>query len=151
MDVVAVRRRNLRELIAKHGGPTEFAAKIDRTSNYVTQLQGDYKAFGNSAARNIEQQLSLEHGWMDRPQWDAVHVAEDGKPYAIEVKTTDSSASQSVSLQDLTLAVQLVEEALEGLTLPPPKKAELTVTVYELLGEGLTQAKVLRFVRAAVR
>jgi transcriptional regulator with XRE-family HTH domain len=52
----------------------------------------------------------------------------------------------------LKLAFQLVAEVLESgdLELPPQKQAEAALLAFELLEEGLPQAKVLRFVRAAV-
>jgi transcriptional regulator with XRE-family HTH domain len=52
----------------------------------------------------------------------------------------------------LKLAFQLVAEVLESgnLELPPHKQAEAALLAFELLEEGLPQAKVLRFVRAAV-
>lgn len=52
----------------------------------------------------------------------------------------------------LKLAFQLVAEVLESadLQLPPDKQAEAAMLAFELLEEGLPQAKVLRFVRAAV-
>lgn len=58
--------------------------------------------------------------------------------------------SQSMSQENLTLALQLVEEvALEHrLPMPPQRKAELTMAVAELLEDGVPEAKVLRFVRA---
>lgn len=62
-----------------------------------------------------------------------------------------SSESQPVKQEEWTLAFQLVAEALDdrGLTLPPAKRAEVTLLAYELLQEGLQRAKVLRFVQAA--
>lgn len=59
--------------------------------------------------------------------------------------------SQAVKLDDWKIAFQLVAEALDerGLTLPPAKRAEVTLLAYDLLLEGMPQAKVLRFVLAA--
>lgn len=59
--------------------------------------------------------------------------------------------SQAVKLDDWKIAFQLVSEALDdrGLTLPPQKRAEVTLLAYDLLLEGMPQAKVLRFVLAA--
>lgn len=146
MDVVDIRRRNLRFLVDRAGGPKEFADRVGRTPNYITQLKGDTKSFGNPVARYLEEQLGHPRGWLDRPQWDADHAHEPSGNVAIE-------PSQSVSLPNLTLAVQLAFEVLSdaGLKLPPPKFAELTTTLYELIEEGLPRAKVLRFARAAVR
>ncbi|MBN8260979.1 MAG: transcriptional regulator [Xanthomonadales bacterium] len=60
-------------------------------------------------------------------------------------------ASQPLQLDQMKIAFQLVAEALDGqgLTLPPAKRAEVTLLAYDLLIEGLPQAKVLRFVKAA--
>lgn len=62
-----------------------------------------------------------------------------------------SLPSQPVTLDDWIVAFQLVAEALDdrGLTLPPNKRAEVTLLAYDLLQEGLQRAKVLRFVQAA--
>lgn len=60
------------------------------------------------------------------------------------------ATSQPVSLENLTLALQLVDEVLsaKGLPMPASDKAELTLAVAELLQEGVPEATVLRFVRA---
>lgn len=59
--------------------------------------------------------------------------------------------SQAVKSETLKIALQLVAETLDkkGLALPLPKRAELTALVYDLLEEGMPEAKVLRFARAA--
>ena len=59
------------------------------------------------------------------------------------------AASQAVRPETLTIAVQLAAEALQGKYLPPPKYAELVALIYELLEDGLPEAKILRFARAA--
>lgn len=87
-----------------------------------------------------------------RPQWllfgegrqhESWHTAEADSPAY--------DASHPVKPEALTIALQLVDEALDkkGRTLPPPKRAELTTLVYELLVEGMPEAKVLRFALAA--
>ncbi|MCP1375350.1 helix-turn-helix domain-containing protein [Dyella lutea] len=58
-------------------------------------------------------------------------------------------ASQAVRREDLKIALQLASEALGNRELPPDKHAELVTLIYELLEEGLPEAKVLRFARAA--
>jgi transcriptional regulator with XRE-family HTH domain len=59
--------------------------------------------------------------------------------------------SQSVTLDDWIIAFQLVAEVLDakGNTLPPAKRAEVTLLAHEFLVEGMPRAKVLRFVQAA--
>lgn len=71
-------------------------------------------------------------------------IREDRAPYG-------ANESHPVKSEEWTLAFQLVAEALDdkGLTLPPAKRAEVTLLAYELLQDGLQQAKVLRFVQAA--
>lgn len=68
---------------------------------------------------------------------------------AVGLSTGPSHTSQDLQLDTLTIAFQLVEEGLDGLQLPPQKRAELTKICLELLEEELPRAKVLRFVRAA--
>lgn len=69
------------------------------------------------------------------------HVGEDPAVYT----------SQPLQLDNLKIALQLVAEALDdrGLTLPPEKRAEVTLLAYELLLEEMPRARVLRFVQAA--
>lgn len=60
-------------------------------------------------------------------------------------------ASQSLSGESLTMAIQLAAEALDGRSLPPPDYAELVGLIYEGLVEGLPEAKILRFARIGAR
>jgi len=75
----------------------------------------------------------------------------EGNQHAGQPNAPDTGPSQSVKSEPLMLAIQLVTEHLEGRgkTLPPAKRAEAITLAYELLEEGLPEAKVLRFVRAA--
>lgn len=59
--------------------------------------------------------------------------------------------SQEMQLPRWKLAFQLVAEALDeqGLQLPAGKRAEVTLLAYDLLQEGVQDAKVMRFVRAS--
>jgi len=59
------------------------------------------------------------------------------------------TVSQALRRDDLKMAIQLAAEALGDKALPPPKHAELVTLIYELLEEGLPEAKILRFARAA--
>ena len=71
------------------------------------------------------------------------------EPMRTSENATQSAVSHALRRDDLTMALQLAAEALEDKYLPPPKHAELVTLIYELLEEGLPQAKVLRFARAA--
>lgn len=65
-----------------------------------------------------------------------------------EASATYGATSQDLQPDALTLAFQLVEEALEGRSLPPEKRAEMVQICYDLIAEGLPRAKVLRLARA---
>ena len=62
-----------------------------------------------------------------------------------------AAPSHPVSQRSLTIALQQVEEVVaeHQLPMPPARKADLTLAVAELIEEGMPEAKVLRFVRAA--
>lgn len=64
----------------------------------------------------------------------------------------ESAQSQNLNQQRLTLALQLVEDALasKNAYLPTAKRAEAAMLVYELLGSGLPEAEVIPFARRAV-
>lgn len=68
----------------------------------------------------------------------ALRVSEPGAVYE----------SHSVKSEILTIAIQLVVEELDrrNLALPPTRKAAAIKLAYDLLDEGIPQAKVLRFV-----
>lgn len=59
--------------------------------------------------------------------------------------------SQVLNPEALRMALQLASDMIcnKGLTLPPEKHADLVTLMYELLEEGLPEAKVLRFARVA--
>lgn len=67
--VKEIRRNNLRRLLDQHGGPAQFARRMeknDRGSTY-SQIAGDNptRNVGHNMAREIERKLGLEEGWMD--------------------------------------------------------------------------------------
>lgn len=64
-------------------------------------------------------------------------------------ETASDGGSQPLRRDDLKMALQLATEALGDRVLPPDKHAELVTLIYELLEEGLPEAKVLRFARHA--
>ena len=76
-------------------------------------------------------------------------AAGDGEMRGNPPQTASDSGSQPLRRDELMMALQLAAEALDGKVLPPAKHAELVTIIYELLEEGLPEAKVLRFARAA--
>jgi DNA-binding transcriptional regulator YdaS (Cro superfamily) len=76
----------------------------------------------------------------EEPMWD-----QDRMKMAIQ------SQSQPMSAEALKITFQLVEEAAEGKVLSPEQRAELAALVYEGLVDGLPEAKILRWARAAAK
>lgn len=79
---------------------------------------------------------------------------ESGKPLqdkASGQKEATPSASQPMRSEDLTLAIQLAEEALDGKRLEPADYAQLVTLIHGALVNGLPSAQVLAFVRPASR
>jgi transcriptional regulator with XRE-family HTH domain len=73
------------------------------------------------------------------------------KDFASGVRSAETTMSQPLSNDALTMAVQLAAEALDGRSLPPPDYAELIGLIYEGLVDGLPEAKILRFARIGAR
>lgn len=59
--------------------------------------------------------------------------------------------SQALRPDDLTMAVTLAQEALDGRTLPPDKYGTLVTLIYDALVNGLPSAQVLAFAQPAAR
>lgn len=57
--------------------------------------------------------------------------------------------SQPLRHDDLKIALELAGEALGGRVLPAEKHAQLVLLIYELLQEGLPEAKILHFAHRA--
>lgn len=66
-------------------------------------------------------------------------------------KEAAPSASQPMRSEDLTLAIQLAEEALDGKRLEPADYAQLVMLIHGALVNGLPSAQVLAFARPASR
>lgn len=66
----------------------------------------------------------------------------------VEDATGVSGGSQALSQETLKIALQMAVD-LDVLLLPPPKQARMIELIYGLLVEGLPEAKVLVFARAA--
>ena len=126
--------------------PTELARQCD--TSLVT--------IGNWANERVQTDqvkaallLRLARALRVRPEW--LLFGDEPRLVTTRVSEHDATASQPVKLPVLTSALQLVSETLAERrgTLPPEKYAELVGLVYELLEEGMPEAKVLRFARAA--
>lgn len=67
------------------------------------------------------------------------------------LQTAPSSQSQALRPEELTVAVQLAQEALDGDTLDPPEYAQLVSLIYDALVHGLPSAQVIALARPAAR
>lgn len=68
MDLPAIRRKNLRLIIQDrfHGNATAFSRVIERSQSQVSDMLTGRKAFGDKAARYIEEKLSLDRYDLDQ-------------------------------------------------------------------------------------
>ena len=136
------------EALRKSGlSPSELAAKVGTTDATISNWQNDKVQIDHvkaalllkiSAAINIDPYALL---FGDKETSMGKHVRDNSPAYLQQ--------SQVLKPETLKLAIQLASEQLDnkGLTLPPEKHAELVTLMYELLDEGLPEAKVLRFAR----
>lgn len=122
----------------------ERAAELGVHKNTYARWERDEAEIGAEALTRI-----VGEGWNvnwlltgEGPELlESLAVAEDGAGYA----------SHAVQLDRLTLALQLVAEALDEADreLPPDKHAKVVLLACDLLEEGMPRAKVLHFVLAA--
>ena len=125
--------------------PADLVREAASTSATVSNWMNDMVKTDHVKALQlfrIADALGVDPRWLLLGEFSPVMFGESPAPYQ----------SQAVKSEVLTIAIQLVSEALEerGRTLPPSKQAEAVNLAYDLLDEGLPQAKVLRFVLAAV-
>lgn len=113
-DIMEIRRRNLRTLIAQWGSPTALAKKLKLSGpSYLSQMVGGHRPLTEKTARKLEQQLGLKVGWLDE---------------------TQAAGDRAASVDDTLIArvVMVVGETLKeaGVTVAPDKFAELVTLVY---------------------
>jgi hypothetical protein len=136
-------------------------AELGRRLSAVLDLIGSRSKAAEIAERSTDQLAKYSKGSVEPPFLPLARLCRAARvriqwlAFAEEPKSEASPAAQSESpvlrLEALTMAIQLVEEALEGKTLEPAKRAELFGLVYEGLVEGMPEATVLRWARAAAR
>lgn len=84
-EITQTRRKNLQQLVAKFGSQKAMAIALSRTQSQISQLvrDGSRKTIGDDLARDIEKQLSLNPGHLDR-KVEGIEVAP--KPTAQQQK-----------------------------------------------------------------
>lgn len=95
MDIREIRREKLLELIARYKTQSAFANAIGKPASYISQIKkgidkdGNTIAMGYDFARDIEEALGLDNGWMDRLS-ESDTVIEDSEPQKnLMVKNSD--------------------------------------------------------------
>jgi transcriptional regulator with XRE-family HTH domain len=132
-------------LIGLFKSRTEAAAVAGMSTDQLARYEkGGTPSFPPLAKLAVVKGVRLE--WLATGSGDMYfkppRVEEEPAQWALD------NPSQPVRRQELTVALQLAAEALGEKELPPAKHAELVTLIYELLMEGLPEAKVLRFARS---
>lgn len=123
--------------------------------------RGTVAMWESSGTQRIEEYLNAAaRAYKVNPDWLDLLTDDDGYPWAagqsvsnvVPLRVGEPDPSQPVLQTRLIKALQLVLEELDGrgLDLPIPKRAAMIESVYEMLGEGLSEATIMRFVRAAI-
>lgn len=110
-----VRRKRLRELIKKWGGPGSLAKKLGlRSGSYLSQIAGPNptRDISEEVARDIEHKLDLPMGWLDR---DTETPASDvNTPLVAEVlRTVAAVTAESKHHIDAAVMAEVVALAYE--------------------------------------
>jgi hypothetical protein len=134
VDIYAVRRKNLKRLIAQYepDGITNLSKKLgNKGSSYLSQMKAAHRPIGERTARKMEEKLKLTPGWFD--QTDTAHIPV--KPINVDTDV-------------VMTATRLVAEELERTKrkLSPAKFSEVVAYVYEAraAGETVDIAKLLK-------
>lgn len=77
IDVNAIRKANLRRLIAELGSLTKFADRVEVNPDYLSSILSEKarRNAGDSLMRRVEQKLSLRLGSLDFPSEESMAAA----------------------------------------------------------------------------
>lgn len=75
--VVDVRRSKLAELVKREGSQTALAIKVGRSPQHIGDMIRGQKSFGEKVARDIEDRLGLERGYLDGKSLEVHGVADE--------------------------------------------------------------------------
>lgn len=146
MDRSPISARLAKALDAAGMSQADLARAIPTTTATVANWMNDKVSVEGARADMLFRMSSVLR---IRPEW--LLYGDEPQQAAVRVSEQSPEVSQPVKLDVLTMAVQLAVEVLDerGKTLPPAKRAEFISTLYDLIDEGMPEAKVLRFARAA--
>lgn len=117
VDVIALRKENLRALAVQWGGPVNLAKQLGlKGSSYLSQLASGHRAFTEKTARKYEDKLGLSLGWFDQD-----HDGHKGmRPIAVD---------STLFPRAMALCRALVQET--GVRMSSGKFADLVTLSYE--------------------
>ena len=124
MEIIVIRRENLRALAAIHGKKTLSIKLGYLQPSFLSQMIGPNptRDISEKSARSYERKLSLEDGFLDRP------LLSSGLANPVQGTVESFSSAQIKKINDMLVeVVQLVGSSLqsEGITLPPTRFANL--------------------------
>jgi hypothetical protein len=131
MDIPDIRRENLRQLFAKHGGPKALSERLSyRSPTFMTQMAGPNPSrhVSERTARSIERALALDPGSLDRPMPKTLSLPRPAQGVADQYLRVDAAAREA------------------GATLAPAKFAEILEFA---AGRDLSPEDLARLVRLA--
>lgn len=146
MDRSPISQRLATALDAAGMSQAQLARAVDTTTATVANWMNDKVTVEHAKADML---FRMARALRIRPEW---LLYGEGQEVAAPSPSSDQAAvSQPVKPDVLTIALQLTAEVLEerGKHFTPAQHAEFVSTLYELLEEGMPEAKVLRFARAA--
>lgn len=149
MDVKDTRRANLKLLIraitgTRRGAQRRFAELTDIVPAHLSQMVSGSRAVGDTIARRIEENLNLEHGWMDNAQ--DTYAPPDGGQFSPGGPTSFLSRTPSQARgqreYDPRTVVERIVDAVAGV--PEVVRANMLRTV-ERIAEEHHQAQLRRY------
>lgn len=141
---IGTRISDLAEVI----GGRPFAAHVMRVSPATLQRYVSEKNMPPfDVAARLCRAAKARMEWLATGEGDMYEPPQMVREPTPEWPRYGDDASHPVRRTELTVALQLAAEALGEKELPAGKHAALVSLIYELLVEGLPEAKVLRFAR----
>ncbi|NID14995.1 hypothetical protein [Luteibacter yeojuensis] len=140
MEASEIRRRNIEMLVRAAGGPGVFARRVGREQTQVSQWISvkTPKAIGGRLARDIEEHLGHERGWLDRPQWMPEREVDTADAAGFGVPSAKTSEELRPAADTLTRALIVTERVLDRtkVAVKPEARASIVMAVYDMLNEG---------------
>lgn len=132
MDVKQIRIENMEFLAGQAGSVSALARLLGISPNYLYQLRsgsGD-RTMGDKMARQIEEVMGKDYGWMDQRHASDASRSETGTQPAL-VKQVPSCNDLSEAL--IEQAIRDAEAVTAGSDLTPAQKAKVVLNILRSL------------------